>query len=182
DGRDHAACAVPRFGAGADRPHERAGPGHVRQPALIDRAHQGWQDSCACGHARDALAGSAGYPDDRGVGAGLRGGRLVWHWRAGPHPERHRRSAQPRGPRRPRRSEDQGTARELGQSCSDDVTRTSRTSLRPDDTGAIRRARAATGWSYWFTWVVTGMAELTAIGVYVGYWLPALPPWLTPFA
>ena len=30
----------------------------------------------------------------------------------------------------------------------------------------------ATGWSYWFTWVVTGMAELTAIGVYVGYWLP----------
>ena len=29
----------------------------------------------------------------------------------------------------------------------------------------------ATGWSYWFMWVVTGMAELTAIGVYVGYWL-----------
>jgi len=22
----------------------------------------------------------------------------------------------------------------------------------------------ATGWSYWFMWVVTGMAELTAIG------------------
>src|SRR5215472_12956241 len=30
DGREHGACAVPRFGAGADRPHERAGPGHVR--------------------------------------------------------------------------------------------------------------------------------------------------------
>jgi amino acid transporter, AAT family len=26
-----------------------------------------------------------------------------------------------------------------------------------------------TGWSYWFTWVVTGMAELTAIGVYVSF-------------
>src|SRR5262245_26223003 len=36
----------------------------------------------------------------------------------------------------------------------------------------------ATGWSYWFMWVVTGMAELTAIGVYVGYWLPDLPQWI----
>jgi amino acid transporter, AAT family len=42
-----------------------------------------------------------------------------------------------------------------------------------------------TGWSYWFMWVVTGMAELTAIGVYVGYWLPTFhngyrywPRWL----
>src|SRR5262249_31903913 len=66
--------------------------------------------------------------------------------------------------------------------CADDVTSASRTSLRADDTGAIRRARAATGWSYWFTWVVTGMAELTAIGVYVGYWLPALPQWITVLA
>jgi AAT family amino acid transporter/D-serine/D-alanine/glycine transporter len=40
----------------------------------------------------------------------------------------------------------------------------------------------ATGWSYWFTWVVTGMAELTAIGVYVGYWLPDLPQWITVLA
>src|SRR6202007_1727664 len=28
-----------------------------------------------------------------------------------------------------------------------------------------------TGWSYWFMWVVTAMAELTAIGGYGGYWL-----------
>src|SRR5262249_13789647 len=40
----------------------------------------------------------------------------------------------------------------------------------------------ATGWSYWFTWVVPGMAELTAIGVYVGYWLPAFPQWITVLA
>src|SRR5262245_15764280 len=39
-----------------------------------------------------------------------------------------------------------------------------------------------TGWSYWFMWVVTGMAELTAIGVYVGYWLPDLPQWITVLA
>ncbi|PWT90769.1 MAG: proline-specific permease ProY, partial [Proteobacteria bacterium] len=39
-----------------------------------------------------------------------------------------------------------------------------------------------TGWSYWFMWVVTGMAELTAIAVYVGYWLPELPQWITVLA
>jgi AAT family amino acid transporter len=35
-----------------------------------------------------------------------------------------------------------------------------------------------TGWSYWFTWVVTAMAELTAIGIYVHFWLPDVPQWL----
>jgi AAT family amino acid transporter/D-serine/D-alanine/glycine transporter len=39
-----------------------------------------------------------------------------------------------------------------------------------------------TGWSYWFMWVVTGMAELTAIGVYVGYWFPDLPQWIPVLA
>jgi amino acid transporter, AAT family len=36
----------------------------------------------------------------------------------------------------------------------------------------------ATGWSYWFMWVLTAMAELTAIGVYVRYWFPDIPQWL----
>lgn len=36
----------------------------------------------------------------------------------------------------------------------------------------------ATGWSYWFTWVVTGMAEITAVGIYTNYWFPSLPQWL----
>jgi amino acid transporter, AAT family len=35
-----------------------------------------------------------------------------------------------------------------------------------------------TGWSYWFMWVLTVMAELTAIGIYVRYWLPEVPQWL----
>jgi len=35
-----------------------------------------------------------------------------------------------------------------------------------------------TGWTYWFTWVVTAMAELTAIGIYVHYWLPDTPQWI----
>jgi len=36
----------------------------------------------------------------------------------------------------------------------------------------------ATGWSYWFMWVVTAMAELTAIGIYLRYWFPDMPQWL----
>lgn len=37
----------------------------------------------------------------------------------------------------------------------------------------------ATGWSYWFMWVVTGIAELTAIGMYVTYLVPDFPQWIT---
>nr|WP_263327333.1 amino acid permease [Neobacillus sp. Marseille-Q6967] len=39
-----------------------------------------------------------------------------------------------------------------------------------------------TGWTYWFMWVVVGMAELTVIGVYVNYWLPDIPQWLSALA
>lgn len=35
-----------------------------------------------------------------------------------------------------------------------------------------------TGWTYWFMWVVTCMAEITAVGVYVSYWLPEVPQWV----
>ncbi|HBP66182.1 MAG TPA: amino acid permease [Desulfosporosinus sp.] len=35
-----------------------------------------------------------------------------------------------------------------------------------------------TGWTYWFMWVVTCMAEITAVGVYVHYWLPELAQWI----
>jgi AAT family amino acid transporter/D-serine/D-alanine/glycine transporter len=37
-----------------------------------------------------------------------------------------------------------------------------------------------TGWSYWFNWVVSVMAETTAIGIYVRFWDPAIPQWLPP--
>lgn len=35
-----------------------------------------------------------------------------------------------------------------------------------------------TGWSYWFMWVVTGMAEITAVAVYIHFWFPGVPQWL----
>jgi D-serine/D-alanine/glycine transporter len=34
------------------------------------------------------------------------------------------------------------------------------------------------GWSYWFAWVVTGIAEIVAITGYVKFWWPGLPAWL----
>ena len=36
----------------------------------------------------------------------------------------------------------------------------------------------ATGWSYWFMWVVTGMAEITAVAIYTTYWFPDMPQWI----
>ncbi|MTT32407.1 amino acid permease [Terrilactibacillus sp. BCM23-1] len=35
-----------------------------------------------------------------------------------------------------------------------------------------------TGWTYWFCWVVTGIAEITAVGLYVHFWLPNAPQWI----
>lgn len=35
-----------------------------------------------------------------------------------------------------------------------------------------------TGWTYWLNWVVVGGAELTAAGLFIRFWFPALPQWL----
>ncbi|MFC4119577.1 amino acid permease [Nonomuraea zeae] len=40
-------------------------------------------------------------------------------------------------------------------------------------------AAFASGWMYWINWAFTGIAELTAIALYVHYWAPAFPQWLT---
>ncbi|SGC60629.1 amino acid permease [Mycobacterium tuberculosis] len=34
------------------------------------------------------------------------------------------------------------------------------------------------GWSYWFAWVVTGIADLVAITGYARFWWPGLPIWV----
>jgi AAT family amino acid transporter/D-serine/D-alanine/glycine transporter len=39
-------------------------------------------------------------------------------------------------------------------------------------------ARFATGWGYWLVWIVTGMAEITAVGEYFQFWFPELPQWI----
>lgn len=35
------------------------------------------------------------------------------------------------------------------------------------------------GWNYWTLYMLAGMAELAAIAVYMNYWFPALPQWLS---
>ncbi|MBC3803324.1 amino acid permease [Acetobacterium fimetarium] len=39
-----------------------------------------------------------------------------------------------------------------------------------------------TGWTYWFMWIVTCMAEVTAVGIYVNFWLPSVPQWVSALA
>lgn len=35
------------------------------------------------------------------------------------------------------------------------------------------------GWSYLTAWILTSMAELTAIGIYINFWFPDIPQWVT---
>lgn len=38
------------------------------------------------------------------------------------------------------------------------------------------------GWNYWVLYVLVSMAELTAVGIYVQYWWPAIPTWVSALA
>lgn len=40
------------------------------------------------------------------------------------------------------------------------------------------RAAFITGWTYWFCWLSLAMADLTAVGVYMQFWIPWLPQWI----
>lgn len=39
-----------------------------------------------------------------------------------------------------------------------------------------------TGWNYWFLWIVTCIAEITAVGIYMGVWFPDVPRWIWALA
>lgn len=39
-----------------------------------------------------------------------------------------------------------------------------------------------TGWTYWFVWIVTCMAEITAVGVYMHMWFPGVANWVWALA
>ncbi|MCW0098743.1 amino acid permease, partial [Burkholderia pseudomallei] len=39
-----------------------------------------------------------------------------------------------------------------------------------------------TGWNYWFLWFVTCIAEITAVGIYMGIWFPDVPRWIWALA
>lgn len=38
------------------------------------------------------------------------------------------------------------------------------------------------GWLYWLNWAMTGVAETTAVGIYVHRWLPGVPQWVVALA
>ncbi|MFD1420820.1 amino acid permease [Lactiplantibacillus songbeiensis] len=38
----------------------------------------------------------------------------------------------------------------------------------------------AIGWTYWLCWISLAMADLTASGIYIRYWFPWIPQWVTP--
>lgn len=35
------------------------------------------------------------------------------------------------------------------------------------------------GWVYWFCWITMAMADVTATGLYMQFWFPGLPAWVT---
>ena len=49
-----------------------------------------------------------------------------------------------------------------------------------DQIGAF--AGFVTGWTYWLTWITSGMAEITAVAKYVSFWVPQIPNWITALA
>ena len=41
------------------------------------------------------------------------------------------------------------------------------------------KAAYYTGWMYWLNWALTGVAELSAVGLYIQRWWPLMPTWAT---
>ena len=39
-----------------------------------------------------------------------------------------------------------------------------------------------TGWNYWLLWSITCIAELTAVGIFMGFWYPEVPQWIWALA
>ena len=35
------------------------------------------------------------------------------------------------------------------------------------------------GWNYWVLYILVSMAELSAVGIYVQYWWPGVPTWVS---
>ena len=40
----------------------------------------------------------------------------------------------------------------------------------------------ASGWNYWVMYILVSMAELSALGIYVQYWFPEVPTWVSALA
>lgn len=38
------------------------------------------------------------------------------------------------------------------------------------------------GWTYWFCWIITAIADVIAIAAYTQFWFPGVPPWVPALA
>lgn len=36
-----------------------------------------------------------------------------------------------------------------------------------------------TAWCYWFLWIAVALSEITAVGIYIHYWFPLVPQWIS---
>ncbi|MFM0135293.1 amino acid permease [Caballeronia grimmiae] len=45
-----------------------------------------------------------------------------------------------------------------------------------------RAAGFISGWNYWAIYILVSMAELSAVGIYMQYWWPGLPTWISALA
>ncbi len=66
--------------------------------------------------------------------------------------------------------------RALGEMAVDQPVAGSFSRYAQDHLGPL--AGYLTGWNYWFMWLVTCVAEITAVGIYMGVWFPNVPQWV----
>ncbi len=66
--------------------------------------------------------------------------------------------------------------RALGEMAVDQPVAGSFSRYAQDHLGPL--AGYLTGWNYWFMWLVTCVAEITAVGIYMGVWFPDVPQWV----
>src|SRR5262249_45801399 len=104
------ARAVSRHSSRAKCPARRAGADGVLHDSVGDPVHQGRHATRNCSDIGHPPGIDARNSDSRRYGAGIRIGSVVRRRRAGRYARRNHRDAQQGGERRPRRSQDEGTA------------------------------------------------------------------------
>lgn len=70
--------------------------------------------------------------------------------------------------------------RALGEMCVHNPVAGSFSRYAHDYLGPM--AGFVTGWNYWFLWIITCLAEITAVAIYMGLWFPGVSPWVWAMA
>ncbi|TWI67294.1 aromatic amino acid:proton symporter, AAT family (TC 2.A.3.1.3) [Pseudoduganella lurida] len=70
--------------------------------------------------------------------------------------------------------------RQLGEMCVDEPVAGSFSHFADRYCGSL--AGFLSGWNYWVLYVLVSMAELSAVGIYVQFWWPDMPTWVSALA